>query len=352
MTNATGTFEDPIIVVVDENTELHTAETEGGSLELEVPDLLDEDPITWSGFRLASFEEVKDFYERLSNTSDAESIATPAPTTPASTQQTLEEEEGDNDGDNNLFEEEDVGVTDEGLEEILSLGVDDVVDQPDSEEALATLIPLEGNAGSSSTMAPTISAQSTSITAGPSSTSRRKRVLLAHKVDDGVEPELGKIIFHQFFSTCVLTFALERDAEGYVAPLAIYMRLRDKANSLKTESLDRLVAPPEDASTKDFELGTITCHMRRKIANGVWKDREIVSCGAQMDRWDSYRRHLLRSDLDLPRGSSLSKALGESESPSSYRVAFSSSCTLRGKDKGSGNRNDVVFCSLDVFLDV
>ncbi|KAG8817929.1 hypothetical protein FRC19_010991 [Serendipita sp. 401] len=130
------------------------------------------------------------------------------------------------------------------------------------------------------------------------------------------------------------------------------MRLRDKTNALKTESLDRLVAPPEDASTKDFELGTITCHMRRKIANGVWKDREIVSCGAQMDRWDSYRRHLLRTHLDLPRGSSLSKALGESKSPSSYRAAFSSSCTLRGKDKGSGNRNDVVFCSLDVFLDV
>ncbi|KAG8814943.1 hypothetical protein FRC19_001378 [Serendipita sp. 401] len=334
MTNATGTFEDPIIVVADGNTESHTAETEGGSLELEVPDLLDEDPITWSGFRLASFEEVKDFYERLSNTSDAESIATPAPTTPASTQQTLEEEGDENDGDNDLFEEEDVGVTGEGLEEILSLGADDGVDQPDSEEALATSIPPMGDAGLSSAMAPTISAQSTSITAGPSSTSRRKRVLLAHKVDDGVEPDL------------------ERDAEGYVAPLAIYMRLRDKTNALKTESLDRLMAPPDDASTKDFALGTITCQMRRKIANGVWKDREIVSCGAQMDRWDSYRRHLLRTHLDLPRGSSLSKALGESESPSSYKVAFSSSYTLRGKDKGSGNRNDVVFCSLNVCLDV
>ncbi|KAG8786954.1 hypothetical protein FRC20_010734 [Serendipita sp. 405] len=332
MTNATGTFEDPIIVNVD--TELHTAETEEESLELEVPDLLDEDPITWSGFRLASFEEVKDFYERLSNTSGAESVATPAPTTPASTQQTLEEEGDENDGDNDLFEEEDVGVTGEGLEEILSLGADDGVDQPDSEEVLVTSIPPMGDAGLSSTMAPTISAQSTSITAGPSSTSRRKRVLLAHKVDDGVEPEL------------------ERDAEGYVAPLAIYMRLRDKANALKTESLDRLMAPPEDASIKDFALGTITCQMRRKIANGVWKDREIVSCGAQMDRWDSYRRHLLRTHLDLPRGNSLSKALGEFESPSGYKVAFSSSYTLRGKDKGSGNRNDVVFCSLDVFLDV
>ncbi|KAG9052203.1 hypothetical protein FS842_010335 [Serendipita sp. 407] len=198
MTNATGTFEDPIIVVLDENTELNMAETEEESLELEVPDLLDEDLIVWSGFRLASFEEVKDFYERLSNTSGAESIATPAPTTPASTQERLEEEGDDNDGDNDLFEEEDVGVTDEGLEEILSLGVDDGADQPDSEEALAKSIPPMGNAGSSTAMVPTITTQYTSAIAGPSSTSRRKRVLLAHKVDDGVEPELGKIISIKF----------------------------------------------------------------------------------------------------------------------------------------------------------
>ncbi|KAG8817928.1 hypothetical protein FRC19_010990 [Serendipita sp. 401] len=55
-----------------------------------------------------------------------------------------------------------------------------------------------GNAGSSTAMVPTITTQYTSAIAGPSSTSRRKRVLLAHKVDDGVEPELGKIISIKF----------------------------------------------------------------------------------------------------------------------------------------------------------
>ncbi|KAG8777025.1 hypothetical protein FRC20_012109 [Serendipita sp. 405] len=49
--------------------------------------------------------------------------------------------------------------------------------------------------------------------------------------------------------------------------------------------------------------------MRRRIANGAWKAREVKPCGTTVDSWDSYRRHLLRCHLDLPRGKNLSEDL-------------------------------------------
>ncbi|KAG8821589.1 hypothetical protein FRB91_010636 [Serendipita sp. 411] len=122
--------------------------------------------------------------------------------------------------------------------------------------------------------------------------SKRKRILLMCKQEDGSEP------------------SLPRDVEGYAIPLAIYTRL-DNSKPIKTEALDRVIAPPKDTSLKDFILGTITCRLRRKIVEGKWSLRESKPCGAKLDSWDSYRRHTLRSHLDLPRGKKLSEMLSK-----------------------------------------
>ncbi|KAG9058508.1 hypothetical protein FS842_008805 [Serendipita sp. 407] len=90
--------------------------------------------------------------------------------------------------------------------------------------------------------------------------------------------------------------------------LSLYTRLND-SKPIKTEALDRIIAPPKDTSLKNFVLGTITCRLRRKIVEGKWSLRESKPCRVELNSWDSYRRHILRSHLDLPRGKKLSEVL-------------------------------------------
>ncbi|KAG8785947.1 hypothetical protein FS842_008796 [Serendipita sp. 407] len=290
---------DDLIVIESEEFDYPTAEQDTAASEtdsLGIPDFLDEELFARSNFSIVPFEEIKGFYDRLSNASDAESIATPAPTTPESTRQTLED----------FFEEEEeVGFRSEEAGEALNFVTNDPDDGSNAGEASVTL-PLVGDEGSLTilviilsespagpltTSAHTQNNPEASIPVAGSSTSGRRRVRLTRKEDDGKEPGLPK------------------DPEGYVNPLAIYTRLNNKIKTIKTEALDRLIAPQEDTSTKNFELATITCQMRRRIANGAWKARENKPCSTKVDSWDSYRRHLLRCHLDLPRGKNLSEDL-------------------------------------------
>ncbi|KAG8840724.1 hypothetical protein FRB91_005727, partial [Serendipita sp. 411] len=257
-----------LILTESEEVGYWTAEQDTAVSEVDslgIPDFLDEELFAQSEFSILPFEEIKEFYERLSNASDAESIATPAPTTPESTRQTLEED---------FFEEEELGLRSEAVGEALNSVANDSDDGSNAGEASVTL-PLVGDeglltilvitlsespAGPLTTSAHTQNNPEASIPVAGSSTSGRRRVRLTRKEDDGTEPRLPK------------------DVEGYVNPLAIYKRLNNKSKTIKTEALDRLIAPPEEVSIKNFELATVTCQMRRRIANGAWKAREVKPC--------------------------------------------------------------------------
>ncbi|KAG8770243.1 hypothetical protein FRC20_004337 [Serendipita sp. 405] len=223
-------------------------------------------------FGLAPIEEIEDFYSAFGGSADisrievsdvvsvAESAPTTAPSTPASSSQLLNDNipEGGNEE----------GASDAGSEHV-----------PPSEEAPNAAEDTE------------YTSADVSIPVAQAS-SKRKRILLMCKQEDGSEP------------------SLPRDAEGYAIPLAIYTRLNDR-RPIKTEALDRIIAPSKDTSLKDFVLGTITCRLRHKIGEGKWSPRESKPCEAKLDSWDSYRRHILRSHLDLPRGKKLSEMLGK-----------------------------------------
>ncbi|KAG8777024.1 hypothetical protein FRC20_012108 [Serendipita sp. 405] len=148
------------------------------------------------------FEEIKEFYERLSNASDAASIATSAPTTPDSTRQTLEED---------FFEEEELGLRSEEAGEALNFVANDSDDGSNAGEASVTL-PLVGDKGSLTILVIILSNgpagpltttahmpnnPEVSVPVAGSSTSGRRRVRLTRKEDDGKEPVLRMFFFYQ-----------------------------------------------------------------------------------------------------------------------------------------------------------
>ncbi|KAG8832429.1 hypothetical protein FRC18_005072 [Serendipita sp. 400] len=237
-------------------------------------------------FGLVPIEEIEEFYslrrssvdssriDALDVTSVAESVPTTTPSTPASRSELL---------NGNLPEEgNDDGASDGGSEHAPpSDGPPNAAEDTESSD-LFTNITEYNSADLSIPVA--------------QASSKRKRTLLMCKQEDGSEP------------------SLPRDAEGYAIPLAIYTRL-DNSKPIKTEALDRIIAPPKDTSLKDFVLGAITCRLRRKIVEGKWSLRESKPCRVKLDSWDSYRRHILRSHLDLPRGKKLSEVLSKYTPP-------------------------------------
>ncbi|KAG8755016.1 hypothetical protein FRC14_004448 [Serendipita sp. 396] len=249
-------------------------------VEFLFPDKETEELFSNYDFGLVPIEEIEEFYglrrssvdssriDALDVTSVAESVPTTAPSTPTSRSELL---------NGNLPEEgNDDGASDGGSEHA-----------PPSEGA--------PNAAEDTESSP-IFADTTEYTSADVSipvaqaSSKRKRILLMCKQEDGSEP------------------SLPRGADGYAIPLAIYTRLNDR-RPIKTEALDRIIAPTRDTSLKNFVHGTITCRLRRKIVEGKWSLRESKPCGVKLDSWDSYRRHILRSHLDLPRGKKLSEML-------------------------------------------
>ncbi|KAG8828385.1 hypothetical protein FRC19_006483 [Serendipita sp. 401] len=214
----------------------------------------------------ALIEEIEDFYSLFGGSADisrievpdvvsvAESAPTTAPSTPASSSQLLNDNipEGGNED----------GASDAGSKHAPpSEGVPNAAEDTEYTSADVSIPVAQAS-------------------------SKRKRILLMCKQEDGSQPSL----------------------RTQRVTLSLYTRLND-SKPIKTEALDRIIAPPKDTSLKNFVLGTITCRLRRKIVEGKWSLRESKPCRVELNSWDSYRRHILRSHLDLPRGKKLSEVL-------------------------------------------
>ncbi|KAG8842395.1 hypothetical protein FRB91_004209 [Serendipita sp. 411] len=214
----------------------------------------------------ALIEEIEDFYSLFGGSADisrievpdvvsvAESALTTAPSTPASSSQLLNDNipEGGNED----------GASDAGSKHAPpSEGVPNAAEDTEYTSADVSIPVAQAS-------------------------SKRKRILLMCKQEDGSQPSL----------------------RTQRVTLSLYTRLND-SKPIKTEALDRIIAPPKDTSLKNFVLGTITCRLRRKIVEGKWSLRESKPCRVELNSWDSYRRHILRSHLDLPRGKKLSEVL-------------------------------------------